>query len=168
MPHPSRRHACAWLLAAGALAASGCAQQQALPGSTQHGSTHWSGRLALQVEDAQSQSFSASFDLRGSPEQGELSLFTPLGSTVARLAWGPGVATLHADGGPRAFDSLDALVRHVTGTALPVPALFSWLDGTPAAVPGWRADLSQSDSGRLTAYREDPAPPAVLHVVLDR
>lgn len=167
-PAGSRRSACTWLLVAAALAASGCALRPPRGDGDPRGGAHWSGRLALQVEDAQAQSFSATFDLRGNAERGELSLFTPMGSTVARLEWAPGAATLHADHGPRDFDSLDALVRHVTGTALPMPALFSWLDGQPADVPGWRADLSQSDDGRLTAYREDPTPPAVLRVVLDR
>ncbi|KAF1049511.1 outer membrane lipoprotein LolB [Xylophilus sp.] len=152
----------------GALLLAGCAQQPPRIAAASHGGARWSGRLALQVEDAQSQSFSATFDLRGSPERGELSFFTPLGSTVARLEWAPDAATLHTDDGARSFESLDALVRHVTGTPLPVPALFRWLDGQQAVVPGWRADLSQAGTGRLTAYREDPLPPAVLRVVLDR
>ena len=66
------RHA-AWLLAV--LALAGCA---ALPPAST-GTQALSGRLALQVDaqpDRPAQSISASFDLRGSAEQGELRLST--------------------------------------------------------------------------------------------
>ena len=55
----------------------------------------------------------------------------------------------------------------MTGAALPVDALFQWLAGQPAAVPGWRADLSQVASGRLQAVRESPQPTADLRVVFE-
>lgn len=35
---------------------------------------HWSGRLAVQVEDDAGQSFSAGFELKGHPSAGELTL----------------------------------------------------------------------------------------------
>jgi outer membrane lipoprotein LolB len=130
---------------------------------------YWSGRLALQVPDEPQQSFSASFELRGSAQQGELSLFTPLGSTAALLRWAPGLATLRSDGQPeRKFPSLDTLVSEATGAAIPVAALFDWLAGVPTAVAGWQADLSQRAQGRLRARRLPPAAPADLRVVLDR
>jgi outer membrane lipoprotein LolB len=129
----------------------------------------WSGRLSLQVESEPPQSFSATYELRGNAEQGELALFTPLGSTVAVLAWTPEGATLRADNRTRQFESLDALAQHVTGTAVPVAALFGWLRGEGAdAVPGWHAELSQLERGRLSARRTSPLPEAVLHMVIDR
>ncbi|WP_394787345.1 lipoprotein insertase outer membrane protein LolB [Rhodoferax sp.] len=128
----------------------------------------WSGRLALQVDDANSPSFSASFELKGSAEQGELTLFNPLGGTVARMVWAPGSATLYANGEVRPFDSLDALVAQATGAPLPLAALFDWLQGSNTPVPGWQADLSRLDSGRLTALRSQPTPTANLRIVLDK
>ena len=129
----------------------------------------WTGRLSLQVESDPPQSFSAGYELKGSAEQGELALFTPLGSTVAVLSWGPGMATLRSsDNQVRQFDSLDSLAQQATGTAVPVAALFSWLKGEQATQPGWHAELSQLQQGRLSARRISPAPEALLRMVIDR
>ena len=87
------------------------------------------------------------FELKGSARAGELTLFNPLGGTLAALAWGPGSATLRGNGQAREFDSVDALVAHATGSAIPVAALFDWLRGTNTPVPGWQADLSQLEAG---------------------
>jgi outer membrane lipoprotein LolB len=152
---------------AAALLAGGCATPPpAAPPDTHAGP--WSGRLALQVEDNQSQSFSAGFQLKGNARAGELALFNPLGGTLAVLSWGPGSATLRNNGQNREFESVDALVAHATGSAIPVAALFDWLRGTNTPVPGWQADLSQLGQGRLRAQRLQPPPPADLRVILDR
>jgi len=155
-------------LLAGAIMLAGCATppRTAAPAGAEGGP--WSGRLALQVEDNQSQSFSAGFELKGSAQAGELTLFNPLGGTLAVLAWGPGSATLRNNGQTREFDSVDALVAHATGSAIPVAALFDWLRGTNTPVAGWQADLSQLGQGRLRAQRLQPTPPADLRVVLER
>jgi len=128
----------------------------------------WTGRLALQVQDNQAQSFSAGFELKGRPEAGELTLFTPLGGVAARLSWEPGGATLANGSDVRRFDSVDAVVTQATGSAIPVAALFDWLDGRNTPVSGWQADLSQLDQGRLRAQRLQPPPTADLRLVFDR
>lgn len=157
----------AWLLAA-ALLVAGCASAPKAPVPASADTGPWSGRLALQVEDNQSQSFSAGFELRGSARAGELTLFNPLGGTMAALAWAPGSATLRGNGPAREFESVEALVAHATGSAIPVAALFDWLRGTNTPVAGWQADLSQLAQGRLRARRTDPSPAADLRVALDR
>ena len=156
-----------WALTVCAVLLAGCAhlnsgRQNADP------SAFWSGRLALQVDGSASQSFSASFELKGSAEAGELILFNPLGGTLARMVWQPGSATLHANGEVRPFASLDALVAQATGAPLPLAALFDWLHGSNTPVPGWQADLARLDDGRLTAVRNQPEPTATLRIVLDR
>lgn len=128
----------------------------------------WSGRLALQVESSQPQSFSAGFELKGNAKAGELALTNPLGGTVALLTWAPGVASLRSGGQVRDFQSLDELVATATGAAIPVAALFDWLAGTNTPVPGWQADLSQLPQGRMRAQRSQPAPAADLRLALDR
>ena len=128
----------------------------------------WSGRMALTVEGQANQSFSAGFELKGAPAQGELSLFNPLGGTVAVLAWAPGSATLRSNGSTRQFPSLEALAEEATGAPLPVASLFDWLAGKDTAVPGWQPDLSQVAEGRLRARRTDPPPPADLRLVFER
>lgn len=154
---------CATVVAALALAACAVPRTPTAPGVPS-----WNGRLALTVEGQASRSFSAGFELKGAAEAGELSLFNPLGGTVAVLAWAPGTATLRADGSTRQFPSLDALAQEATGTPLPVAALFDWLAGQPTAVPGWQADVSDVGQGRLRARRTDPPPAADLRVVFEK
>jgi outer membrane lipoprotein LolB len=162
-----RRGAC--LLAT--LTVAGCAAVPPAP----TGSQALSGRLALQVEampDRPAQSISASFDLRGSAEQGELRLSTPLGTTLAAAFWGPGEARLVTPQGEKRFDDLEALSREALGESLPLRALPDWLQGRPwpgaaeTAQPlqpgpgfvqlGWTIDLSRFDSGQLQAWRAGP------------
>ena len=160
------------------LALAGCAALPPKPGTI-------SGRLALQVDaiqDRPAQSLSASFDLYGSAERGELRLSTPLGTTLAAAFWGPGEARLVTPQGERRFDDLDTLSRDAFGESLPLRALPDWLNGRPwpgAAEPaqmllpgpgfvqlGWTIDLSRFDTGRLLAWRAGP-PGVRLRAQLD-
>jgi outer membrane lipoprotein LolB len=155
-----------WCAAAAcALLLAGCATP---PSVAPAGVQQWNGRLALNVEGEANRSFSAGFELKGAPETGELTLFNPLGGTLAVLDWGPGNATLRANGKTREFASLDELAQEATGAPLPVASLFDWLQGKPTAVAGWQADVSQVSEGRLHARRTDPPPPADLRLVFDR
>lgn len=161
----------ALLLAAlpAALWLTGCAQPPRRPADPAQ-PAHWSGRMAVQLQDdnAQDQSFSASFELQGSQRQGQLTLLSPFGAVLAELQWSPQGAQLRQGGQLRESASLDALVQDTVGTPLPLGALFSWLAGEQASAPGWQADLSQMDQGRLRAQRSQPLPRASLRVVLDR
>jgi outer membrane lipoprotein LolB len=129
----------------------------------------WSGRISLQVQSEPAQSFSASFELKGRPERGELSLISPLGSVLGVLRWSPGEAVLDSGNGKiQRFASVDELMAQATGAAVPLAALFAWLQGEPAGASGWSADLSRHKDGRISAKRSDPAPQADLRVVLDQ
>ena len=130
--------------------------------------TQWSGRLALKIDSQPPQSFTAAFELNGSAQQGSLALSTPLGSTLAQLAWTPQRATLQSPRENRQFASVDALVAHVTGTNIPAQALFDWLQGNNTVSAGWQADLSQHANGRIVARQTLPPQPAELRIVLDR
>lgn len=128
----------------------------------------WQGRLALKVQSTPEQAFSADFDLQGTPQEGTLTFSTPLGTVLARLQWDALAATLQARGETRHFDSLEALTRHTTGTALPVASLFGWLQGHDVPAPGWEVDLQDLPAGRLTARKLGPDAPAELKILLDR
>ena len=158
-----------WLVLAGLLLGlAGCARPLQKASDAFATQTGYSGRLALTVHSEPPQSFAAGFDLRGSAQAGELVLATPIGSTLARISWGAGGALLRpASGEAQAFPNLDELLTRVTGAALPVAALFEWLGGRSADVPGWQADLSLREQGRLSARRETPQPGAELRLVLD-
>jgi outer membrane lipoprotein LolB len=154
-----------WLLALAALLLAGCATP--VRTSAPPGTAVWTGRMALQVEESSNQSFSAGFELKGHAQTGELTLYNPLGGTLAVLSWAPGSALLRSNGQTRQFASVDALVSHATGAPIPVAALFDWLAGVATPVPGWQPDLSQVAQGRLRARRVDPPPLADLRVAFD-
>jgi outer membrane lipoprotein LolB len=128
----------------------------------------WSGRLSLQVHSEPVQSFSAGFELKGSPEKGELVLSSPLGNTLLAARWTPLEAVLEESGKTRRFSHIDALIEQSTGAALPVAALFDWLHGKPGQLQGWTADLGQLAQGRISAQRSNPLPRSDLRIVLDR
>ena len=122
------------LAALGAALLGACAQP---PRPASGAADHWSGRLALQIEDASAQSFSAGFELQGSPDAGALTLFNPLGNIIAELQWTPGRAILNNGGEQRQSASLQTLVQALTGSELPIAALFGWLKGEPVQAAGW-------------------------------
>lgn len=150
---------------------AGCAVSTGAGSANQPEVSPWRGRLALRIEadlaQSASQSFSAGFELTGNAQTGELTLYTPLGTTAAALSWSPQVAVLRSNGESRHFESLDALLKQAVGTEVPVAALFAWLAGDNMTVAGWRADLSQHANGRITAHRTEPAPPVELRLVFE-
>lgn len=164
---PARGLARLWTgagLVATLLLASGCAAPKVQPAQ---GEISWNGRLALSIQSDPPQSYAAGFDLHGSPQAGELLLATPLGTTLATVRWAPGWAEMAQGGQTTRKDSLDELATDLGGTAIPVAALFAWLQGQPAQVSGWQADLSRYADGRVTARRNHPLPAAELRLVFE-
>ena len=148
---------------------AGCAQAPRATAQDGLKNEFWTGRISLQVRSEPAQSFSASFDLKGSSERGELTLVSPLGNVLGVLRWSPGEAVLDSGSGKvQRFASVDELMAQATGAAVPLGALFAWLRGENAAASGWSADLSRYQDGRISAKRSQPAPQADLRVVLDR
>ena len=127
----------------------------------------WQGRLSVSVRSDPPSITSAAFQLSGTPEEGELQLFSPLGTTVAQLQWQPGSAHLHRGASPEVFASVEALTEQLTGSALPLRALFDWLQGRDSPSPGWVVDLSGLGQGELRAQREHPLPMVSLRLRLD-
>lgn len=128
----------------------------------------WAGRIGLQIRSEPPQAFFAGFELRGKPEQGQLTLTSPVGSVLGILRWSAVDAQLESGGDTKRFSSVDALLLQTTGAAVPVTALFDWLEGRNTSLNGWTADLSRQSSGHITARRSDPAPEADLRIVLDQ
>ncbi len=163
-PSLCRRTLLACAMACAATGLPGCASTHA---NTPRKAQTWTGRLGLVVESEPPQSFAGGFELTGTAATGALSLFTPLGSQVARMQWSPTDVTLADGQATRRFSSLDALTEQATGAALPVQSLFQWLQGHPSPAQGWDVDLSSFADGRLVARRTHPLPPAHLRIVLD-
>jgi outer membrane lipoprotein LolB len=157
------------LMLAATAALGGCATPlpPATPAAPDAEGGGWTGRLSLRVRSEPEQSLSAAFELRGTASSGELLLSTPLGSTLARLRWSPGQADLQTPQESRQFASIGAMAQALTGTDLPLEALFEWLAGRPTAAAGWTVDLSQHAQGRLAARRDQPAPAAELRLAFE-
>ena len=128
----------------------------------------WGGRLSLKIQSAPVQSFASGFEIQGTAQSGLMTLTTPLGTTAARLRWGPSGAELDNTGEIQTFESFSALALAVTGTDLPLAALFQWLSGTATDAPGWQVDLTRYDQGRITAHRSAPLPEVQMRIILDR
>lgn len=165
LPPPLRRRAllplAAWLV----MGLAGCASPGPRPAPGQE--THWQGRLALKVYSKPVQALTANFDLQGRPEKGELTLTSALGTTLARMQWDAGSATLSSNGQEKEYGSLQELARKATGSDLPVASLFAWLQGRAQEAPGWQVDLSGLPNGRLQAHHLEEVQ-AELKIVLDR
>lgn len=128
----------------------------------------WQGRIGVKVRGENAQSFSAQFTLRGSPSNGSLSLYTPLGSTVAQIQWSPDGALLLGQGAPRHFDTLEGLTLSLTGAELPITGLFAWLEGSTVEATGWQIDRADLQNGLLLAHRDSASASIELKVLLDR
>lgn len=136
------------------------------PPSTQPHEATWSGRLSVRVDSDPPQAFSAGFELRGTPQTGELQLTSPLGNTVASVQWSPQGAALQQGQQVTRRSSLDQLSTELSGTQLPLAALFGWLQGQASEdTHGWQADLTRQPEGRITARRSAPLPSAELRLV---
>lgn len=142
----------------------GCATPTKPPSSE---AISWHGRLAIVVDSEPRQSHRANFDLFGTATNGELHLLSPLGTTVAQARWTNGDAVLTQGNGNMRFNSLDDLSAELLGAALPIEALFDWLQGRGTRVVGWRADLCRLTEGRLVAERQSPQPRARLTVLFE-
>ena len=136
------------------------------PGPTPSAAGQWQGRMALTVDSQPPERMAAAFQLEGNAQTGTLALFSPLGSTLGQAAWTPAGATLTQGQSVQQFQSLDELLGHFAA-AIPVRALFDWLQGQPSDAPGWQVDLSQHANGRISAKREYPQPAVDLRLILN-
>jgi outer membrane lipoprotein LolB len=131
----------------------------------------YQGRLSLRIASDTPQSLYGAFTISGDAQTGELSLNSPLGNTVAKLTWTPQTALLVANNTTTIYPSTEALITTVTGTALPLPALFDWLAGINTPIEGWETDLSNMqnpDNRRLVAKRISPLPTVELRIALEQ
>ena len=137
------------------------------PPSPQPSPQHWEGRLALTVpgDALQSpQAYFAGFELDGGATQGRLNVLSPLGQILASLHWAPGLARMEKGSEVQTFASVPAMTEALLGQALPLQALFDWLEGRASPVNGWVVDVSARAEGKITAKRLQP--PAELKVIL--
>ncbi|MES2401105.1 MAG: lipoprotein insertase outer membrane protein LolB [Pseudomonadota bacterium] len=162
------RSAMSFVVLCAAFLVAGCATPQKPAGSNAGQNDEWAGRISLQIQSEPPQAFFAGFELRGRAEAGELKLTSPIGSVLGVMRWSPSEAVLESGRDVKKFASVDALLEQTTGAAIPVNALFDWLNGKNTSLNGWTADLSQQSAGKISATRTNPAPQTDLRVVLDQ
>ena len=137
-------------------------------GAEQVSPTEWQGRISVQVQGEAPSSMSASFLLRGDAKNGELDLYSPLGTTLGALQWTPQFVQLNDGRKRQYFSSLAELTEKTTGAALPIDAIFAWLQGRDVSTTGWTADLAAISQGSLSARRTAPSPEVTLRIKLDQ
>ncbi len=140
------------------------------------------GRLLLRVGASArqpAQSLSATFELQGDGQQGELRLYSPLGTRLITASWSALGVQLSTPQGERSFNSLDSLSEQTLGESVPLAALPDWLAGRPWAGAGhqlrpegfeqlgWDVTTSRLAQGQLDARRA-AAPSVLLRVLLER
>ena len=131
----------------------------------------YQGRLSLRIASDPPQSMSGGFVISGSAQEGELTLSSPLGNTLAKLSWSAESAVLVANGTTSTYTSTNELMETATGTVLPLSALFDWLAGKDTPVTGWEIDLSHmknEEQQRLVAKRTSPLPMTDLRIAIDK
>lgn len=159
------------LLSIAMILIAGCAHRTPTQGQFEPESAFWSGRLSLRADGQPPQSWSAGFELSAGAHSGQLSLFSPLGSTVAVLRWYPQGAELKNGAQTLQAPSLVALLAQLESEpgalqTLPLHALLDWLNGRPTPAQGWTVDLSARAQGRIRAQRRGE-PGVTLQLLLD-
>ena len=76
-----------------------------------------------------------------------------LGLTLASMRWSEGFAELQSGGETHTYKSADAMVSASLGHSVPLSAVFGWLNGSNATVPGWEVDRSRYAERRLRARK---------------
>ncbi len=145
----------------GVLTLVGCAP---LPPARPPAPDLWTGKLGYRLEATEgerAQAGSAVFELQGNAGSGQLSLTSPLGTTLASARWGSDGLRLFDGQQHWEYPSLDALGaalgERLGGAALPLAALFDWLRGQPwPQAP--HAPLSDPDFEQL-GWRVSPSLP---------
>lgn len=148
-----------------------CATTKSPEAKNTSSTSTWTGRISLRTTGhafQAPQQFSASFVLSGSPSEGELTLGTPLGTTLAKAKWAPGMAQLLQGGDTHVYASMDDLTAALTGKPLPLAAMFGWLQGKANFVNDWVPNLSQLPQGRINATQQSSTGNTDIRIVLDQ
>jgi outer membrane lipoprotein LolB len=110
------------------------------------------GRLAANYQkDGQPQSINGNFTWAQRPGRIDVSLFSPLGQTVAEITVTPDAATLKQSGRePRVEKDIDTLTAKSLGWTLPVSGLRDWLQGYAVDAAGKRFTASPAHDSVVT------------------
>lgn len=110
------------------------------------------GRFSARAEQ---DAFSAAFDWQHAPLRDQITLRSPLGTTLAQLMRDHKTITVYLEDGQTNWQGSDwqALAQQTLGFPLPVDGLVYWLRGL--AVPEMPAGVSLDSNGRIEQLRQD-------------
>ena len=110
------------------------------------------GHLSVNyIKDDKRQALTVKFNWLQTADRTDVSLASPLGSTIATITVAPGYASLTEAGkAPRVADDIDSLSAQALGWTLPVSGLRDWLQGHATAADGSRFTASPAHSGVTT------------------
>lgn len=143
---------------AGALALAGCATTAghvANPNAqvgAYRDAIDLSGRLSVNYQkEGQPQSLNGKFEWVQKPGRIDVSLFNPLGQTVAEISVTPQAATLtESNRPPRTAPDIDSLTSQALGWPLPVSGLRDWMQGYATDAQGKRFTASPVNNSVVT------------------
>lgn len=106
------------------------------------------GRLSVKyTRNGEPQSLSGKFDWKQTAQRTDVTLMSPIGSTIATITVTPEQAVLTESGKPpRSAPDIDALSARILGWSLPVAGLRDWMQGYATAADGKRFAASPSNS----------------------
>lgn len=110
------------------------------------------GRLSVNYsKDGKRETLSGKFNWLQTADRTDVSLASPLGSTIATITVAPGYASLTEAGkAPRVADDIDSLSAQTLGWTLPVSGLRDWLQGHATAADGSRYTASPAHNSVTT------------------
>lgn len=112
------------------------------------------GRLSVRYQqDGQPQSLQGKFHWQQQNDQTDITLYSPLGQTMATIVITPGLAMMvRSDGEKRQAADVSALTMQVLGWPLPVEGLRYWLQGF---MPSGDGALQRASPANIDRFRSD-------------
>ena len=143
----------------------GCTSMDSIHQST---GKQYQGRLALTLHQASPETWQARFHLEGSTAEGSLTLFSPVGTTLAVASWSAGFARIQRGSDIKDYASADAMLNALIGSGIHMDQLWRWIENRPGSIESWEVEqLTRDDQTRLvTAKRPLPKPALTLKILL--
>ena len=109
------------------------------------------GRLSVRYQQGgQPQSLQGKFRWQQQGEQTDITLYSPLGQTIATIAITPGLAVMtQSNGEKRQAPNVTALTQEVLGWPMPVDGLRYWLQGFVQNLDGKLQSAAPEDTGNF-------------------
>jgi outer membrane lipoprotein LolB len=146
------RHILAAATVAVSLAGCATANLSTAPVGAYRDTIDLNGKIAVNYQNnGEQQPVNGRFNWSQRPGRIDVSIFNPLGQTVAEISVTPDAATLtQANREPRTAKDIDTLTQQTLGWQLPVAGLRDWLQGYAVDAQGKRFAASPANNNVVT------------------